>query len=407
MRLLLLFFLFTAFAQAQVTIPNETISKRDLLDTIQIQNRIKNADTLMNRVRRAYPKNHSTDSLLLSFKLEEQMTFMPSNLEVELLRSPNGKANKASVNKRLNKMTAGFIQKPVKSYQKCLGTYSALDNKGIYIDVDEAYEIDSFNKYTTVEQIIPKVKEALGDEIDQETLYKIKSGWIPIDKSAKLEVDADTSTTYTVTLKNGEKREIKRLVGNRIMYNLTHLLSGNSNDNDNKRMNLLDPEWYDFEIDDYVVTDTSAYYIVSFQPDYRKAEYAGIMHIDAYDLAITQLDYKFAKGEKGQSLNVKWLLGMKFNEHYYSESARFERQESGVYIPTSIKKVSSYYIYIHRPVKFKENETRDVHKFDLKGEGNVEMVDQITINAVQPFEEDIKSITIKGLSKFTGIKATD
>jgi hypothetical protein len=136
---------------------------------------------------------------------------------------------------------------------------------------------------------------------------------------------------------------------------------------------ISDPEAYSYTINEVKMMGDDWVYVVSFVPKKGRAKYVGRLFINEEDYAVTRLEYKLADGKKGQSFNMKLLLGVKASQ--LRDSGVLLYAKNGVtntYVPKYISTEAEQYMYIHRPLKFIEltDSSKDKVAFDLKVEGN-------------------------------------
>src|SRR5690606_34219657 len=104
-------------------------------------------------------------------------------------------------------------------------------------------------------------------------------------------------------------------------------------------------------------------------PKRGSADFEGTFYVSNETFAILKADYKFAKGRQGQKLNLKFLLGVKYIEQNKRGSVIYKKYEDNHYYPNYIIDELDRYFYVDRPLKFKDNDSRDKVSFDFKIEG--------------------------------------
>ena len=55
-------------------------------------------------------------------------------------------------------------------------------------------------------------------------------------------------------------------------------------------------------------------HIITFKPRRSKAKLQGVLNISDETYAVLKMDYKYGKGKRGEKLNLKFLLGLKYDE---------------------------------------------------------------------------------------------
>ncbi len=401
MRLLILLCCVSFKMLSQKELPLTTSDRRDKLDTILLQPRITNADTLIRLVERAYLKNVETARLHMQFKYESTVIVQPQTVDLELERTPSTKTRKNEINKRLLGLSNELIKKPIKDYKQCTGLYNGNFEMGLFMNVNSAYTFKNFASYTVVDDLIPKLEHALGGELSQIDNYKVRSGILPIDSNFKLVIDTATVRTYKD--KDGKEHTYSRDLRSHLLGTINRLISGTSYEHGNRK-DLLNLAHYKYDITDFVQTDSTSYYKVFFTAANRKGTFEGTMQINASDFGITHLKYGYAPGKHGQQVNLKWLLGVKFSQPVNTEEVVFNKHESGAYYPTAIKQYTWSKMYIHRPFQLKNLKNKNRYRFDVKGDAFVLTYDNLYITDVVEKEKSNK-LELLGVKKYTTLDA--
>ncbi|MDP5077743.1 MAG: hypothetical protein NWQ19_06600 [Nonlabens sp.] len=397
MRIFLLLFFVVSVVLAQKENPIDASDRRDKLDTILLRPRITNADTLMSLVLKNYESNHDTAKLFMNFKHESSTIIQPQKLEIDLERTPSSKAKKKAINERLVAVTNELKKKPVKDYNQHSGVYNGQDNMGLFIKLKTAYTFDKYAEYTAIDELIPKVKKALGDEISQVDEYKVRSGFLPIDKNLKLVID--TATVQHYKDKDGKERTLHRDMRSSVLSSVHRIVVGKSYEN-GSRVNLTNANFYEYTLIDFIQTDSVSYYEVAFKPASRKGDFEGIFHIDATDFGILYLKYGYAPKRHGQKLNLKLLLGVKFNQPIFNEEVKYKKHDSGYYYPFFVTQHTWAQMYLHRPFQLKNLRTSDKYKFDFKTDVYILTSETFSVSNAE-FNEDSKGYKVEGVKKYT------
>ena len=72
--------------------------------------------------------------------------------------------------------------------------------------------------------------------------------------------------------------------------------------------NILNTDLYSYQFENTTVFNDDLVYIISYSPRKGKAKYTGKLYITDEDFAVIKLDFKYAKGKRGQKFNLKLLL---------------------------------------------------------------------------------------------------
>jgi hypothetical protein len=117
---------------------------------------------------------------------------------------------------------------------------------------------------------------------------------------------------------------------------------------------LLDPNLYDYQFLKATVFNGELVYVIGYEPRRSKAKFEGVLYIADESFAVLKADYSYADGKRGDKLNLKFLLGIKFVENLKKGTIIYSK-EGDFYQPKYIKEETGAYFYVNRPIKFIEN----------------------------------------------------
>ena len=130
-------------------------------------------------------------------------------------------------------------------------------------------------------------------------------------------------------------------------------------------------------------------YVVSFKPRKSKSKFSGKVYINPYDFTIKKLIYKYAKGKRGEHVNLKWLLGIKYSENENSTILLYQKNEIGKVYTSYFKQTIKNYAYINRPIKFIENaKEKEKVKFNIKVEVIMNEITEVLLNNTSSVPEE-------------------
>jgi hypothetical protein len=134
--------------------------------------------------------------------------------------------------------------------------------------------------------------------------------------------------------------------------------------------------------------------IIKFSPKKRKGKYAGTLYVSEKDYAVVRAEYVLGEGKTLGGVNLKFLLGIKQSDNVSRGTLIFKETApgKGYYLQYGSMETGQY-VYINRPLKFKEIAEGDKHEvaFDLKVEANVTEKEEYFImskNAIDMAEFD-------------------
>ena len=274
----------------------------------------------------------------------------------------------AGVNLSLDSLTSAIKNSQSIDFTDYLADLMILDKENAKLDVIKATKLIDTKNSVSVDKIQDKAQRIFLTYLDTTKTYKLKTGLIKIEDSLSLN-DNDT--------KRGDKREAISTLSydTSNLKDLSHEHLHKSQVYDNTILtNLLDANLYNYDYVNATVYNGELVHIIAYEPRRSKAKFEGVLYITDESHAVIKTDYQYADGKRGQKLNLKLLLGIKFVENVKQGTIIYAKDES-YYQPKYIKEESGSYFYVNRPIKFIENskEKRKVG-FSFKIEGNSTVV---------------------------------
>lgn len=250
----------------------------------------------------------------------------------------------------------------------------------------EGYKKINIGNGVTVENITEKLQNIVLKHLNSNNTYKIKSGLFKIEDSLSL---AKTSKMADSLAKDNSFNNYYK------SYPLRQLHNKGNFSNYSSENNFLNQKYYEHKLEANEVLGSKKYYVISFTPNKSKSKYSGKIYIDPSDFFIKKIEYSYADGKRGEHLNLKFLLGIKFSENKHSITLFYEKDENNKIYSSYLKESKTNYAYIDRPLKFIENaEDKNKVKFNIKVEINV-------IENSETFINKIISIDKSNLKKLT------
>ena len=96
----------------------------------------------------------------------------------------------------------------------------------------------------------------------------------------------------------------------------------------NNETNFLNTKYYKHQLLDNEFLKDGNQYVIYFKPRKSKAKYEGKIYINPEDFTISKVNYQFAKGKKGESLNLKLLLGVKYSENKQTGTLLYQKNQN-------------------------------------------------------------------------------
>ncbi|HET8839707.1 MAG TPA: carboxypeptidase-like regulatory domain-containing protein [Flavobacteriaceae bacterium] len=312
---------------------------------------IKKAEFIDKKVRKAF--NHSVDSLLSGLKGETSRSFF-SDLSTVLV-GPNDSLLKDSLKVRVVKATH-------------------LINEEKSLSTDKLQE---------------KVMKTLLEKLKTSNTFKLKTSIITLEDSldlSEIEMDEDKVDSLKPAHIRNQMRWALKKTGDKESFDF-----------------ISDYKDYDFTIEKVSMFNDEPIYVLSFVRATGlfsgNGRYAGTLYISADSFAILKMIYHFADGEHGTKVNLKFLLGVKFEEKENSGTLIFQKNANGKYSPKYIQTSQKGYGYFSRKFVLKENDKRK-DRMKMKFDFTIEMdfteneewvflnTEPLTKNEFQNFKEN-------------------
>ena len=330
-------------------------------------------DSLLIKTYKTMKANYLSDAVKQEIYVvdTQKMDFKKLDLEIKS-SSILSRQNKKLAEKELKEFSDNIQQKKPEFNSEFKGTIltkeffskKAKRKFNLYnIDSVQGFRKVAIGNGVTVKNVTDKLQNIILKHLDSNKTYKIKSGFFKVEDSLSLK---------EVTRIN-DSIEKENSFGNYKISNYSRS-SKNIGDffKDDSENNFLNRKYYDHHLEKNEVLGVQKYYQISFQPRKSKSKYSGTMFIDPSDFSIKKISYKFADGKRGDHLNLKFLLGVKFSENIHNTTLFYEKTKENKIYTSYFNETRSSYAYINRPIKFIEN-TKDKNKvkFNIKVEINV------------------------------------
>ncbi|QVY66192.1 carboxypeptidase-like regulatory domain-containing protein [Polaribacter sp. Q13] len=232
----------------------------------------------------------------------------------------------------------------------------------------------------TLENITQRLQNIVLKQLNSKNTYKVKSGLFKLEDSLSM---AETTRVADSIAKDNTFSDYNQ------SYPLRNLKYTSVFFNASTEKNFLDQKYYEHQLEENEILGTKKYYVVSFTPNKSKSKYSGKMYIDPTDFFIKKIKYTYADGKRGQHLNLKFLLGIKFSENEHNVTIFYEKDKDEKIYSSYIKESKTNYAYIDRPIKFIENaDERNKVKFNIKVEINVKEDRETYVNNIRNFDSD-------------------
>jgi hypothetical protein len=331
------------------------------LNTVYISSKKPNADSIIALARQNLSKNYANKLYQHEIFSRETAFIDFKKLDFEIEKTSHvKKRNLESANQSLDSLSRAIINSKTSHFKDFKATLLVNDSLKTKLIVDKAAELIDQKNNLSIEEVQNKAQHIILKYLDTTLTYKLKTGMFKIEDSLSLKEDFGDEN-------NKNEYDIDNLKGQ------TNYLLKRSQFYENSMLSkILDASLYDYSFQDISFFNNELIYVINYQPKKSKSKYTGKIFITDDSFAVTKVDFEFADGKRGNKLNLKLLLGVKYIENMRKGTVLYQKDITNIYHPYYIKFEEGRYFYVSRPLKFIENsKDRNKTSFDFTVEGNI------------------------------------
>lgn len=365
----------------------------DVLDQVYVSNTTPNAEDIIAKTNSNLSINYKNEEIKynLFFRNSSYVNFNTLEFEIEKV-SGIRKKNLIEANKSLQDLTNSIKSSDAVHYRDFVADLHILDKENSKLNVLKATSLLDKKRSFSIEDIQEKVQNLFLKYLDTTKTYKIKSGMFKIEDSLAFNSEEFKEENKKEYETNNLTRETLELIHKSQVYE------------DSRLTTILNSDLYDYSFENTTVFNGKLVYIIRYNPRKSKAKFTGKLYITDEDFAVIKLDYQYAEGKRGQKVNLKFLLGVKYVENKKKGIILYEKNQDSIYQPKYLQEEQGSFFYVSRPLKFIENskeKTKVGLEFKLEGQNvfkneiffinhnaiNSAAYNDITIQEKVPYEE--------------------
>ena len=341
-----------------VILLEESVNK---LNTVYVSNKKPNADDIISKVRQHLDENYETKLYTYRIFSRETAYINFEKLDFKIEKASHVKKNNlVLVNKSLDSLSTAIINSKTIHFKDFKGNLLRGDSTKTKLTVDKATELIDQKNNLSIDDVQHKTQNIILKYLDTTLTYKLKTGLFKIDDSLSLKESEHSDKQKDEDDLNDLKQGTNTLL-NRSQFYENSMLS-----------KILDSNLYEYTFKNITFFNDNLIYIINYKPKKSKSKYTGTLYINDETFAITKVDFEFADGKRGEKLNLKLLLGVKYVENIRKGSIIYHKNYQNKYQPQYIKFEEGRYFYVSRPLKFIENSPeKNKTSFDFTIEGNI------------------------------------
>ena len=341
----------------EVNISNEKLSPYEIMANVKAN------------FKTNYPYSSKPKKDLIFFR--ETNNFKPKILDVEIDKSTGfSKDALKAANAQMSSFTSKLKTNPPKHFIDFIcNKYSYVtkkDDKNLYVsklEVMKATKLKDASNSVALDDLEKSTTDIVLKHLDSTKYYRVKSGLFGSRDTISLRKDFNQKKSKS------QKNQLTAAKSKLDVFTNTNSIANTS-----KYDFIHTPENYEYKYEGASFSDQQELiYQLSFKPKKSKSKYKGTLYISESDFAVIRVDYKLEDGKKLNSLNLKFILGVKSSENISNGTVIYKKNpiDNG-YILHYVAHESGKYFYINRPLKFIEltDGEKDVFALDLKVEGN-------------------------------------
>ncbi|WP_166964330.1 carboxypeptidase-like regulatory domain-containing protein [Yeosuana marina] len=354
------------------------------LNTVYISAEKPNADDIVSKARQHLSKNY--DSKLYKHEVFSRetayMDFNTLNFDIEKT-SHVKKQQLESANKSLDSLSKAIINSKTKHFKDFKADLYMDDSLKTKLVVQKATELIDQKNNLSIEDVQKRAQDVILKYLDTTITYKLKTGLFKIEDSLSLNEKEDKKTSENEYNIKNLKEQTTSLLKRAQFYNTSFASE------------ILDADLYEYSFQDISYFNDDLIYVINYKPRRYKAKYTGKLFIADSTYAITKVDFKYADGKRGQKVNLKLILGVKYIENMRRGTIIYQKDSVNKYQPHYIKFEEGRYFYVSRPLKFIENSPeKNKTSFDFTIEGDILTKQELLLTSNSKISlDDFKKVT--------------
>lgn len=345
----------------------------NMLQEIVLRNTNLSLEEIMTNMSNNLSKNHDIINKRIQYFIRQKTTSQLKKANFELSKAAGvSKKEVKGINDAIKQNDLVKVEPYTGFTEKLLNAYYGSDSTKIAFI--KHLQLANTEKDNSSEGSQAKIMKRVFQNLESENTFNIKSGILPVAKNEKL---SNFIQKKNDTIKNILPKEYRTLLGkNRL----------------SEKEFIKDQKKYQYTKEDIAVINGIICYHISFKPLKSKGDFYGNLYINADDFAIVRYDYQLVDGKLLNSVNLKFLLGIKMNVNARDEFGIYAKSKAGIYYPKYIKTTVGSYVFFDRSLTFTENnpdkKARKELKIDLMQESNQTIVNELlaveseTINSI-------------------------
>ena len=325
------------------------------LNEVQLGGKVPEVDEIIalakENIIQNYPNTKTNYELF--YREASGMRFSELIFELEKDSDLNREALKKA-DFELRKLAHDLAERDQRSFIDLSGMLALEKDSTALLEIKEFRHLIDPNQELDIDKIQERAKGLFTSHLDTTKTYVLKSGIFKIEDSLNPKSEFGNG--------DSDSMEIKSL--NERLTSLTHAATWKSK---GRLSQFLNSSLYRYQLQKATYFDGNYVYAITFIPKSRKALYTGTLYIDTISFGVLRVNYHYAPDRNGKKINLKLVLGVRYEENESSGIAIFRKDQiTDKLYPYLIQESYENLIYLHRDLKFIANgPIREKVKFDF------------------------------------------
>ena len=370
------------------------------LNEVQLGGRIPEVNEIIDLARANIPLNYpnTRTNYEMFYREASGMHFNKLLFELEKDSDLSREALKKA-DMQLRQLGSELAKQDQRNFMDFAGLMSLDKDSTEIIDIEGIRQLVDPTQDLDMEKIQERAKALISSHLDSNTTYVLKSGIFKIEDSLNPKAEFSSSDSDSIAVKSLNDR-------------LTSLSLAATWKPKTRLSQFLNSSLYRYQLQKATYFDGNYVYAVTFFPKSGKALYSGTLFIDTNTFGVLRVNYQYAEGRNGKKINLKLLLGVRFEENESSGIVIFRKDEyTNKFQPYLIQESYGNLIYLHRDLKFIANRPKSEKvKFDFIMDGRYSRSASIWLRPIQDIPKvtyPYKKVKVQKLNKFNAEKWQD
>lgn len=363
------------------------------LNEVQLGGKVPEVDEIIARTNKNLNQNYPDIKTNYELFYRETSGMHFNELIFELEKDSDlSRANIKKADSELRKLAYELSKQDQRSFIDLSGSMALDTDSTALLEIKAIRQLIDPNQEFDIDKIQERAKALFTRHLDTSKTYLLKSGIFKIEDSLNPKAEFGPSNSDSIEIKSLNER-------------LTSLTGGAAWKSKSRLHQFLNTSLYRYKLQKATYFDGNYVYAITFFPKSGKALYTGTLYIDTISFGVLRVNYEYAPDRNGKKVNLKLILGIRFEENESSGIAIFRKdQTTNKLHPYLIQESYGNLIYLHRDLKFiARGPANEKVKFDFVMDANYTRSSSIWLKPKSDMESTPylhKKIKVEELNRF-------